>query len=79
MLNIYKDYGLIIIVIWMFLQIARNVIDEKENNMKSLRESLKVEKEQKAKLQKVRHLVDFLWSCMYLIELKVKIVTPETN
>lgn len=47
--------------------------------MKSLRESLKVEKEQKAKLQKVRHLVDFLWSCMYLIELKVKIVTPETN
>ena len=28
--------------------------------MKSLRESLKVEKEQKAKLQKVRYLVDFL-------------------
>ena len=36
-------------------QIARNVIDEKENNMKSIKESLEAEKEQKVKLEKVSH------------------------
>lgn len=41
-----------------FSQIARNVIDEKENNMKSIKESLEAEKEQKVKLEKVRNGMD---------------------
>ena len=38
---------------YLFLKIARNVIAEKENNMKSIKESLEAEKEQKVKLEKV--------------------------
>lgn len=45
--------------------------------MKSLRESLAAEKEQKAKLEKVRHLVDLLWTCV--VKLKIKIVTAPRN
>jgi len=45
--------------------------------MKSLRESLAAEKEQKAKLEKVRHLVDLLWT--YVVKLKIKIVTAPRN
>lgn len=74
---IYKEVETLFDCDFDFSQIARNVIDEKENNMKSLRESLEAEREQKAKLEKVRHLVDLLWSCV--IKLKVKIVTGPRN
>ena len=39
------------------MQIAKNVIDEKEKNMESLKQSLETEKQKTAKLEQVWNLI----------------------
>lgn len=50
------------------LQIARNVIEEKENNMKNIKDALAAEKEQKVKLEKKLEIMSHLEEKLKYVE-----------